>query len=103
MRNFGFAIAIILKIDDNRIKQRGIISMQNKQIVYRYYRYNGKPLQAKREIPYEIKITTRLLLDELCFKWNKEKLAQAIDDALERGDEFAFKKLSEKYSHYIWE
>jgi len=77
--------------------------MKNKQIVYRYYRYNGKPLQAKREIPYEIKITTRLLLDEICFKWNKEKLASAIDAALEHNDESTFKILSEKYSQYIWE
>ncbi|HLQ71918.1 MAG TPA: IDEAL domain-containing protein [Bacillota bacterium] len=77
--------------------------MKNKQIVYRYYRYDGKPLQAKREIPYDIKITSRLLLDELCFKWNKEYLTVLIDEALDHHDEAAFRHLSKKYGHYFRE
>lgn len=77
--------------------------MRNKQIVYRYFRYNGKPLHARREIPYEIKITSRLLLDELCFKWNKEKLITAINRSIDQGNKQEFMSLSKRYAQFIWE
>src|SRR5699024_7827917 len=54
--------------------KRERFSITHKQIVFRYYRYYGKPNNAKRDLPYEIKMTSRLLLDALCFEWNKKTL-----------------------------
>lgn len=77
--------------------------MTHKQIVFRYYRYYGKLINAKRDLPYEIKMTSRLLLDALCFEWDKKTLMDAIDDALQANNEAAFKQLSEHYRQFIWE
>ncbi|ASK60895.1 hypothetical protein CFK37_01050 [Virgibacillus phasianinus] len=77
--------------------------MKKQKIYYRYYRYDGKPLVAKREILYEFKLTSRLLLDELCFQWNKEKLEDAINSSIDKGDKENFLKLSQAYKHFIWE
>jgi len=77
--------------------------MKKEKITYRYYRYNGKVLRAKREIPYEVKILSRLMLDELCFKWNQEKMKEAINSAIDRGDKETFIKLSKQYKRYMYE
>lgn len=78
-------------------------SMKKQKVVYHYYRYNGDVLHAKREIPYELKLTTRLLLDELCFHWNKQRLEEAVNRSIDEGDKQTFLALSEKYRHFIWE
>ncbi len=67
---------------------------------YRYVRYQGQALKARREITYEIKLSSRLILDELCFKWNKEKLATAINRSIDQNDKKEFLKLSKAYSKY---
>ncbi|ASN06610.1 IDEAL domain-containing protein [Virgibacillus necropolis] len=77
--------------------------MKKQKIFYRYYRYDGKPLEAKREISFEFKLASTLLLDELCFVFNKEKLEEAINNSIDRGDKERFLQLSEAYRHFIWE
>lgn len=77
--------------------------MEKQKQVYRYCRYNGNPLLAKREIAYEIKLSSRLLLDELCYNWNKSKLEAAINRAIEQGDQERFMKLSNEYKYYTFE
>lgn len=66
------------------------------------YRYTGKPLRAKREIPYAIRLQARLTLDVICFKYNRKKLEEAINQALIENDEVKFRELSEQYKQYIW-
>lgn len=69
-----------------------------KQIVfYRFMRYSGKPLSAKREISYEIKLTSRLILDEICFNWNKNKLKNEINRSIDESNKGEFVHLSELY------
>ncbi|WP_164669612.1 IDEAL domain-containing protein [Virgibacillus doumboii] len=77
--------------------------MKKQKMIYRYSRYEGKTLHAKREVSYELKLSSRLLLDELCFNWNKEKLETAINSSIESGNKEKFLQLSEEYRHYIWE
>ncbi|MGY0694897.1 IDEAL domain-containing protein [Virgibacillus sp. FSP13] len=77
--------------------------MKKQKLIYRYYRYEGDVLHAKREIPYELKLSSRLLLDELCFNWNKARLEDAINNAIDEGNKEAFLKWSEAYKHFIWE
>lgn len=69
-----------------------------KQIVfYRFMRYSGKPLSARREISFEIKLTSRLILDELCFKWNKNQLETQINHSIDENNKEKFVLLSELY------
>lgn len=77
--------------------------MKKEKIIYRYNRYDGKMLQAKREIPYELRLASQLILDELCFNWNKAYLEDAINLSLETGDKETFLQLSKAYRHFIWE
>lgn len=69
---------------------------------YQYVRYEGKVLKARREISYEIKLSSRLILDELCFQWNKNKLATAVNRSIDQGDKQTFLKLSEAYRVYLF-
>lgn len=77
--------------------------MKKQKLVYRYFRYDGNVLHAKREIPYELKLSSRLLLDELCFSWNKAHLESAINHAIDEGNKEKFMKLSKEYKHFVWE
>ncbi|MGM8213669.1 IDEAL domain-containing protein [Virgibacillus sp. W0430] len=77
--------------------------MEKQKVSYRYHRYEGKQIAARREIPYEIRLSSRLILDELCFKYNKEMLETEINAAIDKGSVDAFQKLSKSYSQYIWE
>ena len=77
--------------------------MKKEKIIYRYCRYNGKQLLAKREISYDLQLISRLILDELCFNWNKAQLEAAINKAIDTGNREAFIQLSEAYKHFIWE
>ncbi|TXL63973.1 IDEAL domain-containing protein [Cerasibacillus terrae] len=77
--------------------------MNKEKVVYRFKRHQGKVIQAKREVSYEIMLTSRLILDELCFQWNKEQLVDAINESIEKKDHEAFKKYSEAYRQFVWE
>lgn len=57
-------------------------------------------LDVIKEAPYEVAITARLLLDEICYKANKKRLEEAINEALDKGDHTKFKALSEEYRAY---
>lgn len=77
--------------------------MEKQKQVYRYYRYEGKKLLAKREIPFSIQLSSRLILDELCYNFNKASIEAAINKAIDKGDKKKFIKLSKKYKHYTFE
>jgi len=77
--------------------------MKKQRAVYRFYRYNGKALQAKIESPFEMKLTAKLILDQLCYTWNKKQLQNQLNEALDSGDKQQFALLSEAYRSYIWE
>ena len=77
--------------------------MKKEKLVYRYYRYDGNVLQAKREVSFELRLSSRLILDELCFNWNKEKLETALNNAIDTGNKEEFLKLSELYKKFVWE
>lgn len=77
--------------------------MKKEKISLLFLRYDGKPIQAKREIPYEIRLQARLSLDVICFKYNRLKLEEGINQALKNKDKDRFNALSEKYKEYIWE
>lgn len=77
------------------------MSNEKAKKVYRYIRSTGPVLKARREISYEIKLSSRILLDELCFKWNKKLLLSRIDQAIDTRDKELFLKLSAQYQVYI--
>ena len=77
--------------------------MKKEKVVYKFYRYQGEKLQAKREIPYEIRLLARLTLDELCFNWNKKRLEEDINHSIENGNRENFMKLSDEFKQFIWE
>ncbi|MGM8366298.1 IDEAL domain-containing protein [Virgibacillus sp. W0181] len=77
--------------------------MEKQKVIYRYLRYEGKVMAVRREIPYEIKLSSRMILDEMCFNYNKEQLQLAINTAIESGSKSDFQQLSKSYCHFIWE
>ncbi|MFS0752263.1 IDEAL domain-containing protein [Oceanobacillus sp. 1P07AA] len=77
--------------------------MRKAKTVYRIFRYAGEPLQAKREISFETSLLSRLILDELCFNWNKTKLEEALNSSIDQNNEQSFQKLSEEYKQFVWE
>ncbi|MBY7143022.1 IDEAL domain-containing protein [Virgibacillus sp. NKC19-3] len=77
--------------------------MKKEKRLLRYYRYEGEILKARKEIPFEFKLTARMMLDEQCFIWNKEKLEKAINNAIETGNKQEFINLSELFKQYVWE
>lgn len=77
--------------------------MDTEKVVRRFFRYEGKPIRAKREIPYEMGLQARLLLDEVCFLYNKDSLENDLNKALIEGNKADFMKLSEAYKQFLWE
>lgn len=75
--------------------------MKKQGKIYQYVRYEGQAIKARREVSYDIKLSSRLILDELCFHWNKERLTIAINQSIDTGDKAAFLELSEMYKVYI--
>lgn len=75
--------------------------MKKQKRVYQYVRSTGPVLKAKREISYEIKLSSRLLLDEMSFNWNKKRLINAIDHSIDTENKNKFHKLSKVYQSYI--
>lgn len=88
---------------DNIVKDkpRGACSMNKEKVVYHFNRYDGKVLLAKNEIPYHIQLTSRLLLDQLCYDWNKKQLQKQLDKVLIEGNKELFEQLSLEYRQYI--
>ncbi|MFC4403155.1 IDEAL domain-containing protein [Gracilibacillus xinjiangensis] len=80
--------------------------MKKQKISYRLIPFNRnsmKAILARREIPYEIKLASQLMLDDLCFNWNKARLEEQINLAIEQNDKATFKTLSEQYKRFLWE
>ncbi|ALX48725.1 IDEAL domain-containing protein [Lentibacillus amyloliquefaciens] len=77
--------------------------MKKQKVVYQLYRYAGGAIKAKREVPFEMKLSAQLILDELCFSWNKQKLQAAINHSIDTEDKETFVRLSKEYRHYVWE
>lgn len=75
--------------------------MKKQKVDYRYIKYEGQELQAKREIPFEIKLSSRLLLDELCFNWNKERFINQINDSIDARDKKEFIRLTNIYIKFL--
>ena len=76
--------------------------MKKEKAVLIFFRYYGKPIRAKREIPYEMTLTARLLLDEICFRYNKSRIEADLNKAIDEQDEAEFKKHSDAYKEFIW-
>ncbi|API91110.1 hypothetical protein J32TS6_27530 [Virgibacillus pantothenticus] len=77
--------------------------MKKQKIVFQFYRYNGKRIKAKREITFELRLSSRLLLDEICFNYNKALLEEQINRSIDEGNKDDFLKWSEAYKTFIWE
>lgn len=78
--------------------------MKKEKVCYRFYPYRGKEvLVAKREISFEIKLISRMILDELCFNWNKKQLEEKINMSIQNGNKEAFASVRKAYLEYIWE
>ncbi len=72
-------------------------------VLRKYSAKNGSSFKAKREISFEIKLASRLVLDELVSTWNKSNLEQRINDSIDEEDKVAFLKLSKEYQFYAYE
>lgn len=78
--------------------------MKKEKTVYRLrnFVYNFNPvIHARKEITFEMKLASKLILDELKYEWNKARLQQLIDDALDKEDKEAFLHLSKLYVSYL--
>ncbi|RFA35207.1 hypothetical protein CAI16_08840 [Virgibacillus dokdonensis] len=77
--------------------------MKKQKIVYQFFRYNGKKVKAKREITFELRLSSRLLLDEICFNYNKAYLEKQINRSIDEGNKSEFLKWSKAYKTFLWE
>ena len=80
--------------------------MKKQKVIYKLKEFNGRSrlkLKAKREISFEIKLASKLILDELCFAWNKAHLEQQINESIDDNDKRTFMSLSKQYEPYTWE
>lgn len=79
--------------------------MKKHKVVYRLQRTKRKRayVTAKREISFEVKLATRLMLDEFYFTWNKNRLEAQINECIDQKDEERFKELSAAYRPYTFE
>lgn len=75
--------------------------MKKQKWIYRYVRSTGPVLKAKREISFEIKLSSRLLLDELSFNLNKQLLINAINHSIDTDNKEEFYKLSKTFQSYV--
>lgn len=76
--------------------------MEKEKVMMTFFRYNGKPVQAKREVSYEMKLQAQLILDEICFHYNKSKVEADLNRAIDDRNESDFKRCSDIYKEYIW-
>ncbi|GAA0471060.1 IDEAL domain-containing protein [Alkalibacillus silvisoli] len=78
--------------------------MKNQVTSYVLIRYQFPKtiaIKARREVPYEFKLASRLLLDEMVFNFNKGLLEERINEAIDKQDIEQFKKLSKQYAKYV--
>jgi uncharacterized protein YpiB (UPF0302 family) len=50
---------------------------------------------------FMIKLYAQLFLDELCYEFNKKRLTDSIDHAIDRSDQKKFSELSKAYQKLI--
>ncbi|GEM05365.1 hypothetical protein HMI01_23530 [Halolactibacillus miurensis] len=77
--------------------------MKKQKVCFTLRRYNhgyAKYIIAKRDYSFEDALMATLLLDELAFHRNKQSIDQAIDEAIQAGDEATFNQLAQAYRHY---
>ncbi len=80
--------------------------MKKHKLVYQLKKFDKNQqsvLNAKREIPFEIRLASQLVLDDLCFSWNKARLEEDINQSIDDNNKEAFETLSKTFSSYIWE
>lgn len=80
--------------------------MKKHKVNYTLRAFNGKkdsPIKAKREISFEIKLASTLILDSLVSQWNKSNLENKINDSIDKQDKETFLHLSKQYQSYSWE
>lgn len=77
--------------------------MKQEKIVYRFFRYDGEPLTARKELNFEDQLYAQLILDELCFNWNKTHLEEELNHAIDTNNHKDFLETSKAYRQYIWE
>ncbi|MDL4842727.1 IDEAL domain-containing protein [Aquibacillus rhizosphaerae] len=80
--------------------------MKKHKVSYKLKVYSTKKVSrivAKREISYEIKLASKLVLDELCFNWNKAHLEHRINESIDSNDKETFIQLSKQFQMYSWE
>ncbi|WP_407272924.1 hypothetical protein [Radiobacillus sp. PE A8.2] len=80
--------------------------MKKHKVVYKlsvFGNRKGSKIVAKREIPFEIKLAAKLILDDLCFSWNKTHLETKINESIDKMDKEGFMILSKQYQPYTWE
>ena len=82
---------------------KGETSMKQEKIVYRFFQYVGEPIVARKELSFEDQLNAQLLLDEICFNWNKSYLEEELNRAMETNNYMNFEKYSETYKQYVWE
>lgn len=72
----------------------------DKQVLNSGNQRNEKRL-LNHEIPFEMTLVARLMMDEICYNWNRQHIQKKIDRAIDEGDFKALEKYSDIYRHYI--
>ncbi|UOQ92719.1 IDEAL domain-containing protein [Halobacillus shinanisalinarum] len=77
--------------------------MRKQKVIYVLRRdpgFRNREITAKRELSFGIQLASRLLLDQLSFQFNKERLDKQINSAIDNNDREEFDRLSEQYQFY---
>ncbi|GGM25631.1 hypothetical protein GCM10011351_09170 [Paraliobacillus quinghaiensis] len=80
--------------------------MKKHKVNYTLKAFDGRKnasIEAKREISFEIKLASRLILDALVSDWNKSNLEKQINDSIDKQDKERFLQLSKQYQTYTLE
>ncbi|WP_042224520.1 IDEAL domain-containing protein [Oceanobacillus manasiensis] len=77
--------------------------MKKEKLIYKYKRYEGSVTSAKKEIPFEFRLSSRMILDEICFQYNKQRIEASINQAIASGNKEQFMQSSEAFKQFIWE
>lgn len=75
--------------------------MKKQEEIYYHHGYNGKAPKLTKEISFEIRLITRLIMDELCLNWNKCALEKIIDRSIDVKTKKVFMKYSEIYKDFV--
>ncbi len=95
-------LPVKFRIMEKRSKGEGMMKKQVTSYVLVKYRFpKSIVIKARRDVPYEFKLTSRLILDEIMFKWNKQVLEDKINEAIDQQNIDDFDRLSKQYSKYI--